>query len=77
VDLSSQRHPVGRRLRKAGAEGCTVAQLTEASGLTQQAVALWLKAREQDGQCERFAKRGNADVWRWSGTAQEQEAASG
>ena len=58
------KHPVGRRLRKAGADGCTVSVLVEASGLTQQAVALWLKAREREGAVERSGKQGNADLWR-------------
>jgi hypothetical protein len=71
VDLVAVRHPIGRRLHKAGGVGCTVSELTEASDLTQQAVALWLKAREREGQCERFAKRGNADVWRWVEVRQE------
>ena len=64
VDLVAMKHPVGRRLRKAGADGCTVSVLVEASGLTQQAVALWLKAREREGAVERSGKHGNADLWR-------------
>jgi hypothetical protein len=68
VDLVDEKHPVARRLRRAGGEGCTVADLTLASGLTQQAVSLWLKTREREGHAERFAKRGAADVWRLSGT---------